>query len=207
MHLPLTRYICASIISRNCYRSTPKVFYSSLFQKACWPKNSFTPLRFFHTSKFIRKENNENQLYSIDKPFRYISQALKVLSKMRGIDAEFEEFEFLDGTKQAIIHVSNKLAEGNFNELNDLLTSNGIDSLKHLYNEHSPKTAALKIEESEIVVVVPVSMTVEDDDAGYKWVYVLVDCCCKGGKIVRCSFCRDFGSLSSSWLVDAFDYT
>lgn len=208
MNFPITRYICASVISRyGCNTSKRCYSSSSLFQKVLCPRKSFTPMCSFHTSKCIKKQN-ENELYSIDKPFRYISQALQVLSKMRGIDEEFEEFEFLDGTKQAIIYVSNKVAEGNLNELDDLLTSNGADLLKKLYNEHSPKTSALKVEESEIVVVVPVSMTVEDDNAGKKWVYVLVDCCCKGGKIVRCSFCRNFGSdMPSSWLIDAFDYT
>ena len=150
-----------------------------------------------HTASKYHKE-----LYSIDKPFKYISQALKVLSEMREIDTGFDEFEFLDGTKQAIMHVTENLAEGNFEQLKDVTTTEGLEIIKHLYNERTENLSSLKVHSEDIIVVVPVGLVQDDEN----YVNVLVDCCCREPRIVRCSFRRNF-ELQQGWLVDSLHYT
>ena len=160
-----------------------------------------------YSSKLLMTEKYSDEIYTIDKPFKYVSQALKALSKIRNLDNEFNEFEFLDGCKQAIIHVSEKLADGKFNDLKDVLTVNGMESLMELYNNASPKTALLKVDESDIIVVVPVKAKQEVcQDDGTPYIYILVDCCCKEPRVVQCSFRRNINHKDSQWLVDGLNY-
>ena len=157
----------------------------------------------FYTSNLYTAD----QIYTIDKPFKYVSQALKVLSKIRDFDNEFDEFAFLDGCKQAIIHVSEKLTTGEFNDLKDVLTVKGMESLMELYNNACSDTTILKVEESNIIVVVPVSFKQEiSGDDNIPYIYILVDCCCKEPRVVQCSFRRNIGHSDSQWLVDGLKY-
>lgn len=160
-----------------------------------------------YTSNLLATGKYSDEIYTIDKPFKYVSQALKALSKIRDLDNEFDEFEFLDGCKQAIIHVSEKLAAGEFNDLKDVLTVNGMESLMELYNSVSPKTTLLKVDESDIIVVVPVKAKQEVcKDSGTPYIYILVDCCCKEPRVVQCSFRRNIDQKDSQWLVDGLNY-
>jgi len=159
--------------------------------------NQFKKSCLLHTTSRCNKE-----LYTIDKPFKYISQALKVLSQMRTIDTDFDEFEFLDGTRQAIMHVTENLAEGNFDKLEDLTSTEGLEILKELYHERAENSSSLKVQGEDIIVVVPVGLVQDDQN----FVNVLVDCCCREPRIVRCSFRRNF-ELQQSWLVDSLHYS
>ena len=201
MNFSASRFLLARTFGKDLLwkqRNSVKYAYTSKFLLN--PQESF-----LHTSPSYTT-SNDDQLYTIEKPFKYVSQALKVLSKIRDFDSKFDEFDFLDGSKQAILYVSEKLAAGEFNDLRDVVTVNGMETLMEIYNQESPNTAFLKVEESDVIVVVPASFKKGVNEDGAPCIYILVDCCCKDPRIIQCSFQRKIDHSDSQWLIDSLNY-
>ncbi|XP_033104826.1 m-AAA protease-interacting protein 1, mitochondrial-like [Anneissia japonica] len=90
-------------------------------------------------------------------------------------DKEFSMVEFTEGAKQAVSVVSQKISEGNFEELVGLLSPKTIDEIKETYKTLEVKQrGSLAIALEDILHVVPYNVAVHYDQAGGKFLNILM---------------------------------
>jgi len=186
--------------------------------------------RKFQTSALRLKQDPQRQvatkIMTITNPFKYISLKIKTILMRGYFDENFSEKEFLRGTRQAIVYVSDQISKGNLNNLKELLTQEGMDCVKKLFSEHGKDSEVLKVEDSDIMTLTLNDLGFEYGEAGRKWAYALVVCYCAGKdsfskqasdfefeilvsqpRIIKYSFCCEYtpGAMDG-WLIDQIDH-
>ena len=173
-----------------------------------------------------QQHNIKTKIMTITNPFKYISLKIKTILMRGYFDENFSEKEFLRGTRQAIVYVSDQISKGNLNDLKDFLTQEGMDCVKKLFSEHGKNSEMLKVEDSDIMTLTLNDLGFEYGEAGRKWAYALVVCYCSGNdsfskqasdfefeilvsqpRIIKYSFCCEYTpGATDGWLVDQIDH-
>jgi len=116
--------------------------------------------RNFVKIKVVKPQDNQNKkpfalikqepFFLPNNPFKMMFDVFKrriiIKFEMAKIDPSFRAGEFLNGTQMALMTVSNRISNGNFDDLADLVQPGLIEKIKARYTE-------LTSEEKELIVV------------------------------------------------------
>lgn len=184
----------------------------------------------FHSSPLRQKEDGrkvQTKVFTISNPFKFFSLKIKLLLMRGYFDPKFTEKEFLTGARQAVLFITEKIASGDFEDLNDVMTPDGLQCAHQLYNSHHQESSHLVIDDSDIMKVSLHDIGFEYGESGQKWAYALIICYCSGKnsftrtqtenfdieimasqpRILNISFRREYTpGINAGWLVDQLDY-
>jgi len=157
-------------------------------------------------------------------PLAYLSKIFKMFWLRTSFDSNFVENEFLNGAKQAVCHVSMRISQDRINDLGEVLTLNGIQSSRKLYEKYQSNPGRLHIDMEDITAIVLDDIHFDYEEPDEKYVIIYVDVFCTSSsdtpqtlkvgdmeielpiptKKLSYSFRRDYtpGRSDAGWLVD-----
>lgn len=183
-----------------------------------------------HTSSCVWSQNDNNKqvkvnatIVNLQNPFKFIALKIKLFLLKSYFDKSFTEDDFIKGAKQAVCYVSGKISEGNFTDLDYVLTPEGLHSGRQLYHQNLSNTSSIRVDEGDVLNISMSDIGFEYGEEGRKWAYVLVVCFCKAKesvaktfgnidviatptRLLRYSFRREYTpGTNGGWFVDKIE--
>ncbi|XP_038049088.1 m-AAA protease-interacting protein 1, mitochondrial-like [Patiria miniata] len=112
---------------------------------------------------------------AIPNPFKVIRNKIYFWMIRSYFDAEFRAEDFISGAKQALCTISDCIAEGNFDQLEGLLSKKLLDEVKETCQGLALKDRTnIQVNTDDVLHVFPQNVAVHYDESGGKFLNILM---------------------------------